>query len=54
MKFITGVLIVSSVSALDPIPVGTYDKCSTTDGYPKYWPKTCPATDCCSNVSGST
>ena len=53
MKFLTSILIISSVSAIDTIPVGTYDRCDLAGGYPKYWPKSCPATDCCSNISGT-
>ena len=39
--------LVRSEDALTPVPVGTYDECGLK-AIPFYWPKTCPATDCCS------
>ena len=55
MKFIL-LSIIASVSALEPVPVGSYDRCALSadgDAHPRYFPKSCPATDCCSTAVAS-
>ena len=51
MKLALITLLVSSVSAIDTVPVGTYDRCDLAGGFPYFYPKSCPSTDCCSSAA---